>query len=105
MFSASTSASLLALASTAFGAVLNATAVAELTEELRLAPTKVDQFRITDDDLLIFDFNNAKTGETGVTTGVGGHTVAADSENWPAVIGNGVSMSELLFRLSVRTVY
>jgi len=30
---------------------------------------------------------------SGVTSGAGGHTVAASSENFPAVVGNGVSMS------------
>ncbi|VDC01156.1 unnamed protein product [Peniophora sp. CBMAI 1063] len=93
MFTVATSASLLALAGSAFAAGLNASTVAELTEELRLAPTKVDQSKIITDELSIFDFNGAKTGDLGVTTGVGGHTVAADSVNFPAVIGNGVSMT------------
>ena len=38
---------------------------------------------------------------SGVTSGAGGHTVAASSENFPAVIGNGVAMSEL-FLLNAR---
>lgn len=30
-------------------------------------------------------------------TGAGGHTVEASSANFPAVVGNGVSMSKLLY--------
>ena len=96
MFTAATSASLLALAGSAFAAGLNASTVAEIVQELRLAPTKVDQFKITTDELSVFDFNAAQAGDIGVTTGVAGHTVAADSANFPAVVGNGVSMSEYI---------
>ena len=39
---------------------------------------------------LAFDFLGATTG---VVTGAGGHTVSASSANFPAVIGNGISMS------------
>ena len=94
MFSAAITTSLLAFASgSAFAAGLNASTVAEIVQELRLAPTKVDQFKITTDELSVFDFNAAQKGDIGVTTGVAGHTVAADSANFPAVVGNGVSMS------------
>ena len=71
MFSAAASASLLAFAGSAFAAGLNASTVAELTKELRLAPTKVNQFAITTDELSVFDFNAAQKGDIGVTTGTG----------------------------------
>ena len=99
MFSAAITTSLLAFAGSAFAAGLNASTVAEIVQELRLAPTKVDQFKITTDELSVFDFNAAQKGDIGVTTGVGGHTVAADSANFPAVVGNGVSMSTSPFLL------
>lgn len=44
----------------------------------------------------MFDFFGAATGAAGVTSGAAGHTVAASSANFPAVIGNGVAMSKIL---------
>ncbi|KZV63543.1 RmlC-like cupin, partial [Peniophora sp. CONT] len=52
----------------------------------------VDRFRLVEDDQFLFDFVNPNT-TVGVTNGAGGHTVAATSENFPAVVGNGVSMT------------
>lgn len=66
--------------------------VAELVASLRLAPTEVDRLNLVSNEQFVFDFVNPN-GTTGVTTGAGGHTVAATSENFAAVIGNGVSMT------------
>ncbi|KAI0027466.1 RmlC-like cupin domain-containing protein, partial [Vararia minispora EC-137] len=51
-----------------------------------------DRFRLLSDDQFLFDFVNPPSS-VGVTSGAGGHTVAATSENFPAVVGNGVSMT------------
>jgi len=80
--------SLLALAGSASAQV---SSVAALVASLRNAPTQVDRISQLNDTQYTFDFLNPPSG---VTTGTGGHTVAASSENFPAVIGNGVSMSE-----------
>ncbi|KZV60340.1 RmlC-like cupin, partial [Peniophora sp. CONT] len=64
----------------------------QLVANLREAPTEVDRFRLVEDDQFLFDFVNPNT-TVGVTNGAGGHTVAATSENFPAVVGNGVSMT------------
>ncbi|KAI0318172.1 RmlC-like cupin domain-containing protein, partial [Amylostereum chailletii] len=40
---------------------------------------------------LVFDFLNP--GPVGTTSGAGGHTVEASSNNFPAVVGQGVSMT------------
>jgi hypothetical protein len=69
-----------------------ASSVAALVAQLRTAPTEVDRFRLLADDQFLFNFNEPNT-TVGVTNGAGGHTVAATSENFPAVVGNGVSMS------------
>lgn len=84
---ASTSAFLLALASSTAAQ----SSVAALVGQLRQAPTQVDRINLLSDADYLFDFLNPPSG---VTTGSGGHTVASSSENFPAVVGNGVSMSE-----------
>ena len=50
----------------------------------------MDRIRALNDSQYLFNF---LAPPSGVTTGAGGHTVAASSENFPAVIGNGVSMT------------
>ena len=79
-------AAVLALTGSAFAQA----SVAELVAQLRGAPTQVDRIRALNDSQYTFDFLNPPSG---VTTGAGGHTVAASSENFPAVIGNGVAMT------------
>ncbi|KAI0033515.1 RmlC-like cupin domain-containing protein, partial [Vararia minispora EC-137] len=74
------------------GTVKAQSSVAELVAQLRLAPTEVDRFRTLNDSDFLFDFNNPPSS-VGVTNGLAGHTVAATSENFAAVVGNGVSMT------------
>ncbi len=65
--------------------------VAQLVGQLRLAPSNVDRINILSNDSdYIFNF---LAPPAGVTTGSGGHTVAADADTFAAVTGNGVSMS------------
>ncbi|KAI0069277.1 RmlC-like cupin [Artomyces pyxidatus] len=75
-----------------YTSVVNAQApsVAELVGSLRLAPTVVDRLNLLQDSDLLFNFLEPPSG---VTTGSGGHTVAATSGNFPGVVGNGVSMT------------
>ena len=94
MFTVAAFTSLLALAGSALaqeGAAAPAS-VAQLVSQLRQAPTEVDRLNLVSNEQFIFDFVNPNT-TVGVTNGAGGHTVAATSENFPAVVGNGVSMS------------
>jgi len=58
--------------------------------ELRDAPTAPQRLAQLQDEDLVFDFLGATTG---IVVGAGGHTVAASSANFPAVIGNGISMT------------
>ena len=98
MFSVAAFASLLALAGSSFaqeGAAAPAS-VAQLVAQLREAPTEVDRFNLVSNDQFLFDFVNPNT-TVGVTNGAAGRTVAATSENFAAVIGNGVSMSEPIY--------
>ncbi|KAI0318174.1 RmlC-like cupin domain-containing protein [Amylostereum chailletii] len=88
MFSFTTISALLALSTSAVRAQ---SSVAELVGQLRQAPTEVDRLRLLSDDDLIFDFLNP--GAVGTVTGAGGHTVEASSNNFPAVVGQGVSMT------------
>ncbi len=63
----------------------------DLVGELRLAPSNVDRIStLSNDSDYIFNFLDPPSG---VTQGAGGYTVAASSSNFPAVTGNGVSMS------------
>jgi oxalate decarboxylase/phosphoglucose isomerase-like protein (cupin superfamily) len=93
MFTIAAFASLLALAGSALAQEGgSAASVAQLVAQLRQAPTEVDRFRTLTDEQFLFDFVNPNT-TVGVTNGAGGHTVAATSANFPAVIGQGVSMT------------
>ena len=94
MFSAATITALVTVATTALAQEGGATAssVAQLVAQLRTAPTEVDRLNLVSNEQFLFDFVNPNT-TVGVTNGAGGHTVAATSENFPAVVGNGVSMS------------
>ena len=89
MHTAIASVALLALAGSSYAQ----SSVAELVSELRQAPTQVDRIRALNDSDYLFNF---LAPPSGVTTGAGGHTVAATSENFAAVIGNGVSMSTFI---------
>ena len=94
MFSVAAFASLLALAGSSFAqeGAAAPSSVAQLVAQLREAPTEVDRLNLVSNEQFLFDFVNPNT-TVGVTNGAGGHTVAATSENFPAVVGNGVSMS------------
>ncbi|KAJ7485685.1 RmlC-like cupin [Mycena latifolia] len=86
MFSLSTAVVLSAL----LGSGL-CTPVSDLVAQLRLAPTAVDRLNdLPNDKQYTFDFFNPPGG---ITTGAGGHTVAATSANFPAVVGNGIAMT------------
>jgi hypothetical protein len=97
MFTVAAAAALLASSATTVFAQEGGSisSVAALVAQLRSAPTEVDQFRLVADEDRLFSFTNPNT-TVGVTNGAGGHTVAATSENFPAVVGQGVSMSEFL---------
>jgi oxalate decarboxylase/phosphoglucose isomerase-like protein (cupin superfamily) len=94
MFTIAAFTALLSLASIAYAqeGAAAPSSVAALVAQLRTAPTEVDRFRLLSDDQFLFDFVNPGT-TVGVTTGAGGRTVAATSENFPAIVGNGVSMT------------
>ncbi len=63
-----------------------------LIQALELAPTQKDRVNLLNGPGdFIFDFNNPP--DAAVTRGQGGWTVAAQAETFPAVIGNGVSMT------------
>ncbi|KIP11055.1 hypothetical protein PHLGIDRAFT_173935 [Phlebiopsis gigantea 11061_1 CR5-6] len=76
--------------SLALGMGAAAQTVADKVAMLRLAPTEVDRIKLLSDDDFTFDFLHQSTG---VTTGGAGHTVAASSGNFPALIGNGMAMT------------
>ncbi|EMD33398.1 hypothetical protein CERSUDRAFT_126144 [Gelatoporia subvermispora B] len=63
---------------------------AQLVAQLRDAATAVNRLNLLQDGDFVFNFLNATTG---VTTGAAGHTVAASSSNFPALINNGVAMT------------
>ncbi|KAI0065403.1 RmlC-like cupin [Artomyces pyxidatus] len=67
-----------------------APSVAQLVASLRQASTEVDRLSLLQDSDLLFNF---LAPPSGVTTGSGGHTVAATSGNFPGVVTNGVSMT------------
>ncbi|VDC01130.1 unnamed protein product [Peniophora sp. CBMAI 1063] len=93
MFTIAAFTTLLALAGSALAQEGgSAASVAQLVSQLRQAPTEVDRLNLVSDEQFIFDFVNPN-GTVGVTNGAGGHTVAATSANFPAVVGNGVSMT------------
>ena len=68
--------------------------VAGLISRLRQAPSSDDRLALLDDSQLTFDFLHPPSG---IVEGPGGHTVAASSANFLAVVGNGIAMSEHLF--------
>jgi len=87
---ASVSSSLLALVYASTSAYAQSS-VAQLVGQLRLAPSNVDRINtLSNDSDYIFNF---LAPPAGMTTGAGGHTVAADSDTFAAVTGNGVSMT------------
>jgi hypothetical protein len=63
---------------------------ADFVASLRNAGTAPERLALLKDEDLLFDFNNASSG---VVMGAGGHTVESSSLNFPAVVGNGVSMT------------
>ena len=64
----------------------------DLIQSLELAATAKDRINlITNDADFVYDFNNPPS--SAVTTGKGGHTVRADREVFPPLIGTGVSMT------------
>ncbi|KAJ3532483.1 hypothetical protein NM688_g7417 [Phlebia brevispora] len=75
----------LSLASCVFGQ-----SEAEEVANLRLAPSTVDRIKLLNDTDFVFDFLHSQAG---VTTGAGGHTVAADVDTFPALVGNGMAMT------------
>jgi len=63
-----------------------------LIQSLTLAPTAKDRINlIPNDPDWVYDFNNPP--ENTITTGKGGHTVRANRDAFPALIGTGVSMT------------
>lgn len=66
--------------------------VLSLTDKLILAPTAADRLALlTEDSDFIYDFAHPPAGAS--TTGFGGHTVKADRKTFPALIGNGGSVT------------
>ena len=64
-----------------------------LINSLETAATAVDRIKLLPHNSdHVYDFNNPPS-EDAVTTGNGGHTVKADRKDFPALIGNGVSMT------------
>lgn len=63
----------------------------DLITKLELAPTAVDRIALLSDADFLYDFKNPPANTT--TTGKGGHTVKADRKAFPALIGQGVSMT------------
>ncbi|ETN46673.1 uncharacterized protein HMPREF1541_00860 [Cyphellophora europaea CBS 101466] len=64
----------------------------QLITSLAEAATSVDRLKLLPNDRdHIYDFNNPP--KDAITTGDGGHTVKADRKDFPALIGNGVSMT------------
>jgi hypothetical protein len=62
-----------------------------LIQQLLLAPTAVERIALLSDADFKYDFNNPPSAA--VTTGKGGRTVRADRDQFPALIGTGVSMT------------
>jgi len=77
-----------------FAALLGSTYAQVLTPaqvgQLRDAPTAAQRLELLKDSDFVFDFLHSTTG---VTTGAAGHTVFATSDNFAAVVGNGISMA------------
>ena len=63
-----------------------------LISSLESAPTAKDRVNLIPNDAdWVYDFNNPPSDT--ITTGKGGHTVKADRESFPPLIGTGVSMT------------
>lgn len=63
-----------------------------LIASLEQAASAVDRLNLlTDDRQHVYDFNNPP--ESAITRGDGGHTVRGDRKEFPALIGQGVSMT------------
>jgi hypothetical protein len=95
MFTIATLTALLSLASISLAqeGAPAAASVAKLVSDLRLTPGEADRFALLSNDDFIFDFISPPSS-VGVTSGAGGHTVQAISDTFPAITGQGVSMSE-----------
>ena len=65
----------------------------QLIQQLETAATAADRGKLLPNDSdHVYDFLNPPDANA-TTTGLGGHTVKADRKNFPALIGNGVSMT------------
>ncbi len=66
---------------------------AKVVKQLITATTAVERTKILNNDgEFVFDFLNPPS-TTSVTTGKGGHTVAANRGVFPALVGNGIAMT------------
>jgi hypothetical protein len=64
-----------------------------LISQLESAATAADRIKLLPNPSdHVYDFLNPPTADA-TTTGKGGHTVKADRKDFPALIGNGVSMT------------
>lgn len=67
---------------------------ADLITKLMTAPTAVDRFKLLDQPGdWIFDFKDVNAPGRSESKGKGGLSIAATSKTFPALIGNGVSMT------------
>ena len=65
----------------------------QLINDLQSAVTASDRIALLPlDSDHVYDFLNPPNDDA-ITTGLGGHTVKADRKDFPALIGNGVSMT------------
>lgn len=64
-----------------------------LIQQLELAPTAADRLNLLKPEDFVFNFSSKATGQPGVTTGKGGHSVRADRKTFPALIGSGSSVT------------
>ena len=65
----------------------------QLISSLESAATAADRYKLLPNPSdHVYDFNPPPTADA-TTTGLGGHTVKADRKDFPALIGNGVSMT------------
>lgn len=66
---------------------------AQLISSLQSAVTATDRLKLLPNPSdHVYDFNNPPNADA-VTSGAGGHTVKADRKVFPALVGNGVSMT------------
>ncbi|KAJ7716131.1 RmlC-like cupin [Mycena metata] len=84
------SLSIAVVLSTVLSSVL-CTPLSDQVAALRLDPTQVDRINtLSPDTQYTFDFFHPTAG---IVQGAAGHTVAADTATFPAVVGNGVGMT------------